>query len=351
MFKSANGHRMGSRIAIFGASVAGRRAFDALGKRSAFSAFIDNDPLKWGQSFCGLPVYSPDRLPNLDCQTVLIASDRAPQIYDQLIGMGWPRSGIEIDRSPSDQLAHNEWKESHSHRLAGFRDRHRDEGCFIVGNGPSLNTMDLSPLVDYTTFGLNKIHLIFSRSSFRPKYHVAVNSLVVEQSWDDFQNLSCPSFISHVAARGKFDNSSSGLVHLISTSHTHGFSKDASEILCEGSTVTYVAIQLAWYMGFRRVFLIGVDHSFQTVGLPNETKRMEGADPNHFDPSYFANKDWQLPDLAGSEFDYRLAKRVFAESDPSRVLYDATRGGALEVFEKIDYEEALISCPKAGEPI
>ena len=340
---------MDSRIAIFGASVAGRRAYEALEDKAAVAAFIDNDPEKRGKSFCGVPVMSSKSVLDLDCAKILVASERAPEIYQQLIDLGWPGERIEIDKSPADLEAHVKWEESHAHRIADFRDIHKGEGCFIVGNGPSLNDMDLSPLVNYSTFGLNKINLIFSRSEFRPNYHVAVNRLVIEQSWKDFQELPCPSFISYAAASGNVHGSDN--VHFISTSHTHGFSRDASKILCEGSTVTYVAMQIAWHMGFSQVYLIGVDHSFEVAGSPNETKRMVGNDPNHFDPSYFANKDWQLPDLAGSEFDYRMAKRVYSESDPPRTLSDATHGGALEVFEKIDYDEALRYCPKIGERV
>ena len=340
---------MDSRIAIFGASLAGRRAYDALKGKVRIAAFVDNDSEKWGESFCGIPVLSVKSLPDLDCSKIVIASERAPEIYEQLIELGWPQDRIEIDNSPCDFEAHSEWRINHSRRISGFRDCHRGEGCFIVGNGPSLNSMDLSPLLDYNTIALNKIHLIFPRSEFRPKYHVAVNRLVVEQSWSEFQEMPCPSFLSYAAAGRR--ESESERIHFISTSHTHGFSKDASEILCEGSTVTYVAMQLAWYMGFSRAYLIGVDHKFVAAGLANETKRMGGVDPNHFDPSYFANQDWQLPDLKGSEFDYRMAKRTFLGADPSRSIYDATEGGALQVFEKIDYHEALRSCPKTGQRV
>ena len=44
----------------------------------------------------------------------------------------------------------------------------------IVGNGPSLAGMDLSPLRDEFTFGLNRSYLMFDRIGFNTTFLVAV---------------------------------------------------------------------------------------------------------------------------------------------------------------------------------
>ncbi|MGA9192304.1 MAG: hypothetical protein WBZ24_11265, partial [Anaerolineales bacterium] len=102
--------------------------------------------------------------------------------------------------------------------------------------------------------------------------------------------------------------------------------------------VTFVAMQQAYYMGFEDVILIGVDNNFTTQGQPNETVESQGDDPNHFSPDYFGKGfRWQLPDLEASERAYRLAKNAF-EADGRRVR-DATLGGKLQVFPKVDYDD------------
>jgi hypothetical protein len=104
----------------------------------------------------------------------------------------------------------------------------------------------------------------------------------------------------------------------------------------EGATVTYVAMQLAYFMGFTTVILIGVDHSFKTQGPAHRLVVSEGADENHFHPEYFGKGvRWQLPDLETSERAYMKARAAF-EADGRKVL-DATVGGKLTVFEKIPY--------------
>ncbi|HSO26671.1 MAG TPA: hypothetical protein VLS48_01280, partial [Anaerolineales bacterium] len=115
------------------------------------------------------------------------------------------------------------------------------------------------------------------------------------------------------------------------------FAVDARRRLWEGATVTYVALQLAYYMGFSEVILIGVDHSFSTQGQPNTTVVSQGEDPDHFHKGYFGKGfRWQIPDLATSEVSYRMARQAY-EADGRRVV-DATVGGKLTVFPKVAYE-------------
>jgi hypothetical protein len=114
------------------------------------------------------------------------------------------------------------------------------------------------------------------------------------------------------------------------------FSTDVTNGIWGGATVTYAAMQLAYYMGFSEVILIGVDHSFSTQGTPHKVVRSEGNDPNNFDANYFgAGFRWQLPDLNTSEIAYSMAKRAFEQDD--RRIVDATLGGKLQVFEKLNY--------------
>jgi len=107
-----------------------------------------------------------------------------------------------------------------------------------------------------------------------------------------------------------------------------------------GGTVSYICLQLAYYMGFTEVYLIGFDHSYT---VPNDTQisGMEilslSDDPNHFHPSYFGKgKRWHDPKIDRMEMAYRKAKKYF-EAD-GRKIRNATVGGCLEVFDRVDYK-------------
>ncbi|MEI2418989.1 6-hydroxymethylpterin diphosphokinase MptE-like protein, partial [Arthrospira platensis SPKY2] len=220
-------------------------------------------------------------------------------------------------------------------RIRQFHNKHLGQRCVIIGNGPSLNEMDLSFLKDEICFGTNKIYLGFERWQFSPTYYVAVNPYVVEQSVNEIRKISCPKFIGN---RGipYFDSGDDMIFIKTFPAPKESFSKRPDLGLNEGCTVTYVAMQLAYYMGFSEVILIGVDHHFVTQGTPHKAIVSDGDDLNHFDPNYFAKGlTWQLPDLANSEKSYRVAKKVFEDS--GRKIIDATVNGQCQVFPKEDY--------------
>lgn len=219
--------------------------------------------------------------------------------------------------------------------LRAMRDRHRDKRCFIIGNGPSLKTMNLSPLRDEYTFGLNRVYLMFEKLGFTTTYLVSINRYVIEQCAADLVAQDCQKFISW-QNRDLLPDGHAAV--LFQTSSHPGFSTDASATgLWEGATVTYTAMQLAYHMGFSQVILIGVDHSFTTSGPAHKLVTSSGDDPNHFDPSYFGKGfRWQLPDLETSEIAYEMARSQFEAA--GRRIVDATEGGKLTIFPKASYD-------------
>jgi hypothetical protein len=217
--------------------------------------------------------------------------------------------------------------------LDGYRNRYRGERCVIIGNGPSLRKMDLSPLRNEFTFGLNRAYLMFDQIGFGTSFLVAVNKYVVEQWAPEIVAAGVPTFVSWHSRRHIPAGASPTYLCAI---RRPGFYGDVRHGLWAGATVTYAALQLAYHMGFQEVVLVGVDHSFVTKGTPNQVVVSPGDDPNHFDPAYFGKGfRWQLPDLATSEIAYEMARGAFA-ADGRRII-DATVGGKLQVFPKGDY--------------
>lgn len=215
-------------------------------------------------------------------------------------------------------------------RAKQWRDRF-DGKAVILCNGPSLNRVDFSQLTDTFCIGLNKINLLFSRSDFRPNAIVAVNPFVIEQNKDFYNATDIPLFISHVGVREV--RSRPNVVFLHAAHVGNGFARDISISINERATVTFVALQVAFHLGFRQVALVGADHTFQQSARPNTTVIAEGSDPNHFDPNYFAHGvPWQTADLADSEVTYRIAAEAYAAHGGEVV--NATEGGELEIFRR-----------------
>jgi hypothetical protein len=230
------------------------------------------------------------------------------------------------------------WRRESISRLAVLKDKYRGERCFIMGNGPSLRDTDISKLMDEYTFGMNRVYLAFEDWGFHTNFLVSVNDLVVEQCVDDFLALDMPRFFSWRSHKFFPTLPVSQLPTFLHTTYTGPkFSEDVSGRVWEGATVTNVCLQLAFHMGFEQAILIGVDHSFAAKGKPNATVISEGDDQSHFDPRYFGEGfRWQLPDLDTSEQGYWMARQAYEAV--GRSVVDATIGGQLQVFPKVEYE-------------
>lgn len=219
-------------------------------------------------------------------------------------------------------------------RLRPFRNKHLGQRCFILGNGPSLKQMNLGSLKNEYTFGLNRIYLAFDWLGFIPSYYVAVNSLVMEQCAEDINSVPTTRFLSWQNRHRMMTTTNA--IYLRSKPYPH-FSTEIVNGVWEGATVTYVAMQLAHYMGFSKVIIVGVDHSFATKGEPHKEVTSLGDDPDHFAPEYFGKGfRWHLPDLERSEIAYRMALAQFSKS--GREIVDATLHGNLQVFPKVDFD-------------
>ncbi|MBI9043050.1 MAG: DUF115 domain-containing protein [Anaerolineaceae bacterium] len=240
---------------------------------------------------------------------------------------------IRLKDMPAAYL-HN-WRRDSVRKLKIFHNKYQGERCFIIGNGPSLKQTDLKKLKNEYTFGMNRFYMAYEEIGFSTSFYLTINDLVAEQCAADINELDIPKFVSW-RARKWLQNEKN--LHFLYTSYTGPrFAENAEGRLWEGATVTNIALQLAFHMGFEQVILIGVDHNFATKGKPNTTIVSDGDDPNHFNPGYFGKGfRWQLPDLETSEVAYLIAREAYEKA--GREVLDATVGGKLQVFPKVDYE-------------
>ncbi len=240
------------------------------------------------------------------------------------------------------------WKSLYLPRLGKYKDLHKGEDCFIIANGPSIKNMDLSVLSNYHTFALNKAHLLRDLFDMSFSYHVCVDDIILEQIHDVIVSgkLGCTSFIAEDRLRNKMPD----LAHIerLYANARWSFYTDIQMPICDGYTVTYVAMQIAFYMGFQNVYLVGVDHNWNSSHKPNEVAKQEGEDQNHFHPDYFKGMNWNAPDVEGNEASYAMAKHEYHRH--GREIYDATEGGKLQIFQKIDFPYALSRAKKKADP-
>lgn len=224
--------------------------------------------------------------------------------------------------------------------LASLRARIAQRPMLVVGNGPSLNTTPLDSFAGIHSIGMNKIDLLFPRVSWRPTMIVCVNNLVARQHRSAFEVSPIPVFLAW-KCRWFLNAGRNPQLHFFRNRPTADFSQDImAGVGSLSPTVTYTALQFAYYLQADPVILVGVDHRFDTDPGHQGIERRQTQDPNHFSPDYFQpGQYWGLPDLRGSEASYIHAKEVFDRAQ--RRIFDATIDGNLKVFPKISISEAL----------
>ncbi len=228
----------------------------------------------------------------------------------------------------------------HSRKLLKkVQNHYQGQKAVIVCNGPSLAKTDLSLLGEVFTFGMNKINLFFERNDFRPSCILASDRYIIESNADFFNQTEIPLYLSHYGLAYVKPRSTTCFLH--ETSYRK-FARSLNMSYHAGFTVTYLAIQLAYHMGFKQVALIGCDHNFV---LPNQpTDRLltatEGNDVNHFVPNYYKKGElFGPPNLVEMEYAFGLARNIYHAS--GRELYNCTMGGKLELFPRMELQAFL----------
>ena len=221
------------------------------------------------------------------------------------------------------------------------RKKEKDKKCALIANGPSLNKIrwHWQHHFDYV-MGMNKIFLGTQRFNLSLGGYVAINPFVLQQSRDEILKMQVkekyiPGELSNLFP---CNNPALKYVDLINSHNEVEFSTSHLRVH-SGFTVTYVALQLLYQMNCNVVMIVGLDHSFQQSGNPGDTQVLNGADPNHFDPNYFAGKNWQLAGINESEYHYKKAEVAYRKA--GRHIFDATLKGKCNVFEKKSIDEVL----------
>lgn len=240
-------------------------------------------------------------------------------------------------------------------RFQSLKNSTKRKRCFIIGNGPSLNMIDLTLLKNEDTFGVNAIYLNYDKMQFHPTYYVVEDNLVAEDRKDEINAYKGPKykfFANYFRSILKQDENTLYINLLRNYSDKKNFplfSKDCVRNIGVGGSVTYVCLQLAYHIGYEEVYMIGFDHNYKIPESAIITnKRATGFDilsteddVNHFSKEYFGKGyRWHDPNVERMEVGFKKADEMF-KSD-GRKVYNATVGGNLNAFERKDYNSLFI---------
>lgn len=218
-----------------------------------------------------------------------------------------------------------------------YKDMYKGKRCFIVANGPSLSKNDLDMLYinKEITFGLNRIYVMFDRTEWRPNFYLSQDPSIIrscrKEMMESLRNI--PKFIK---PPGEPWINVKGAIYF-NLDYSYGkkrirpaFGIGKKGMFVDGRTVTYTAIQLAAYMGFEDIYLLGCDCNYSKGNKIIDINSY--ADERMYNPK----KVGMNPDMQYNFMAYKSAKE-YADSNAVNI-YNATRGGMLEIFERVDFE-------------
>lgn len=213
-----------------------------------------------------------------------------------------------------------------------------DEVGFLIGSGPSVRTEDLNRLDGRVTFCCNRFHLAYPTMSFRPKFTLSADRQMI----DDFGPEIASNSEGEVILVNKIKPEIQNCTWIPNVSRRRlVFKKSKLCHVTTGGGTLFTAMQLGYFLGIRKFVLYGVDHNFKfdrNGDAKDEYQAASGGD-NHFIKDYRSGKSWCPPAMQLIEDSFQYADQFLRKR--GGYVKNATRGGQLEVVERVDFDEAI----------
>lgn len=288
---------------------------------------------EWGCNTLGFPVeeFSFDN-DHIDC-LILNVRHNKDDIRNKFRKCDLPYKVIDIYDADELDCA-NQYSE-----LERFRNIHMGKRGFVVATGPSLKIDDLDTLHRHheICISVNKAYRVYDRTMWRADYMGIGDPKALDDIDMNISEMPGEWFIGdntyHVDGREKI----SGINYFHFKLHGFlpfcpRFSEDFSKGTFWGGTITFdFGLQFAHFLGLKEIYIIGADNSFGKVTDSN----------NHFIPDYFSKEEAKNDYVPYHEKEINLAYESaerYSRENGFRI-FNATRGGKLEAFERVNFDD------------
>ena len=234
-----------------------------------------------------------------------------------------------------------------------YKDKHKNERVFLIGNGPSLAETDLNLLKNENTIAMNRISMIYDKNKdWKPTYYLFSSTNVKDKTWGAnwlssvHSSISEKSTTSFIASTFKeyidpedrfkninwFDSLSQTRPNSKGDITENSFSTNIVDRIDKSGTTMNLALQLAYHMGFKEIVFIGADLGWtKDIGTKN--------DPNHFDKNYRANISNPYKANQQMRNVHKLALSIFNKNKPHVKIYNASIKTVLDTYPIIQFND------------
>ena len=343
-----------NNIYIFGAGTYGKLCAELLERENIkWKGFIDNNTKLINETLYGKSIVLPQNIENAVHTFVIISlsslfySKTIDEAKEKFISLGVDQEKIiaisDDIELVNDIIYYLNDPEEVLNRNKFFKNRYEGRRCFIIGNGPSLKLDDLERLADEITMGCNGIFNLFDKTEWRPYFFFCEDTIFLKKHVSSTEELellldNCQFAFTTLRSElyKKYSDRYDNLFYLYSTKveNEMRFSDDICKRIYGAGTTLFSMLQVAVYMGIKEIYLLGVDSTFKKEMHSNGQVKVNTSVNNHMEMMEQINEGVYLVDLIMEGW---LCAREYAEKHGIKI-YNATRGGKLEVFERIDFD-------------
>lgn len=332
----------------------------------AVTDFVDNG--KAGEQFCGKTVKAPGEVVWNGVDAVVISSFYHENSIEEELRKGYGFVGIIVKLNEAGQevpfykyLSQKDIRvpvnlQPIVDRNRMYKDIHKNKRLFILCCGPSIQEMDLTVLKEEITMAVHSFYLHKDIRTIRPNYYCSAQwsyseelkeslglkyAREIKKYMEDSKYFFCIRDKEMIEKSGAFDSNEVNYYYYGSIGDSLYEEIDFCQGVMPIQSVPILCLQLAIYMGFREIYLLGTEHDAIVTRQYSHFY--------HYDASIMSQENGEtdskgnlndtFENLLGCTYtlweQYKIVKRI-AEKQGIKI-YNATPMGILDVFERVDF--------------
>lgn len=236
-----------------------------------------------------------------------------------------------------------------------------EKSIYVLGNGPSLNKVDITKLKDKDTISFNRAFIAYKEWGFDPTYYMCADPIVLENIKADIQKLIDESSIKKFFLPSwsrKYFAPSEKIQYLHFLTRFKIFNKywgNSYRWLQIIANVGATCIPVLKILGYKTVIILGTDCNYQEADLKdvnivvnedNKKRKIvyeskEDSDPNHFRADYFGKgTEYSKPQTDNHYKGWQFIAAKY-KSKKLNIMLSSPGSKLKSLFPEIDFEESL----------
>lgn len=226
------------------------------------------------------------------------------------------------------------------YKISSIKNIHQNERCFVIATGPSLKLEDLKKLKNEYTIGVNSIFKMYEHLDWVPTYYAMIDPTLTENiinnnnvEFDKYAKDKC-FFNSLNRKIVDCDKALFFDVNWLDHIYNYGskkfkYNQEIMYGIYDCYSITQMCVLIAIYMGFNEIYLIGADNNY--LGDKQHFASYDGEDKIEY--------EFALSMQKANDSGYEFVKKI--ANNNSVNIYNATRGGNIKCFERVNIDNIL----------